>query len=307
MLTRLAAAFVLLFAPGLAQAGKTSCPGHFLDQQAPDLLNQRLGASTRELCYSGFAVLHSGITHTPLWSAEHLTRAHVNAAKGLVRIGRFHADPHLPPSERAELADYARSGFDRGHMAPAGDMPDSRSQEESFSLANIIPQNPDNNRNLWEGIESAVRDLTRQGGDLYVVTGPIYAGETLQRLNSRVFVPSSIFKAIYDPKRQQAGAYLVPNAEGDRWEAVSLTQLAQITGLDVFPPLPAPIKETAMALPQPAPHGHNSLERSGGSPAGRDLRPSHRSALTRVRKRCREDDDALCERVRVDANRRADH
>lgn len=253
---------LLLVGPASADAAKTSCPDQFVDHHAPDLLNPRLEASTRELCYSDFAVLHSGITRTPLWAAEHLTRAHLKAARGRARINKFHADPHLPPSERAELVDYAHSGFDRGHMAPSGDMPDAQSQDESFSLANIVPQNPDNNRNLWAGIESATRDLTRADGELYVVTGPVYAGETLQRLNGRVLVPTAIFKAIYDPKRHQAGAYLAPNAEGDRWDAISLARLAQITGVDVFPTLPASTKESAMALPDPALHRHRRVSRS---------------------------------------------
>lgn len=278
MPARLAAAvIVLLLAPALAEAAKTHCPEFFPGQQAPDLLNARLEARTRELCYSAFAVLHSGITRTPLWAAEHLTRAQVNAARGLDRINRFHAEPRLPPGDRAELADYARSGFDRGHMAPSGDMPDAKAQGESFSLANMIPQNPDNNRNLWERIESAVRTLTRRDGEIYVVTGPVYAGETLQSLNGRVLVPTSIFKAIYDPKRRQAGAYLVANAEGDEWEAVSIAQLAQITGLDVFPALPAAIKETAMTLPEPTPRRRRSLAPSGESSAGEELEPSRRN------------------------------
>jgi len=277
MPVRLAVAvIVLLLAPALAEAAKTHCPQFFLGQQAPDLLNTRLEAGTRELCFSAFAVLHSATTRTPLWAAERLTRAQVKSAQGVTRVNRFHAEPRLPRSDRAELADYARSGFDRGHMAPSGDMPDARSQSESFSLANMIPQNPDNNRNLWEGIESAVRALTRRDGEIYVVTGPIYAGETLQSLNGRVLVPTSIFKAIYDPKRQQAGAYLVPNADGDEWEAVSIAKLAQVTGLDVFPALPASIKETAMTLPEPTPHGRKSLAPSGESSAGKGLEPSRR-------------------------------
>jgi len=75
----------------------------------------------------------------------------------------------------------------------------------------------------------------------------------LQQLNERVLVPTHVFKAIYVPKRQQAGAYVAPNAPGDAWKAVSIAELEQLTGLDVFPALSAEVKATAMALPDPDP------------------------------------------------------
>src|SRR3954451_12065836 len=52
-----------------AVASPTACPQHFLSGQAPTLANPKLTAKTRELCYSGYAALHSGLTRTPLWSA----------------------------------------------------------------------------------------------------------------------------------------------------------------------------------------------------------------------------------------------
>ena len=78
--------------------------------------------------------------------AERLTRASVEAARRTPRENRFHPDTRLPPGNRAELADYARSGLDRGHMAPPGDTPTDAAQEQSFTLANMIPQAPALNR-----------------------------------------------------------------------------------------------------------------------------------------------------------------
>jgi endonuclease G len=248
-----AAAFIALLAvlPVEASGAPTGCPHHYSAAAAPELINPRLGAKTRELCYAGFAVLHSGITRTPLWSAEHLTRGRLDAARGIERESFFHVEPALVPEERAELSDYRRSGFDRGHMAPSGDMPDRESQQESFSLANIIPQASALNRGAWEGIESAVRDFVRKGGEAYVVTGPVFRGRTLRRLNGRVLVPTGIFKAVYDPRRGQAGAYLAANTKDGHWQTVSISQLREVTGIDVFPGLPAGIKDRAMTLPEP--------------------------------------------------------
>ena len=142
-------------------AAPTGCPQFFPHGNAPDLVNPKLLPKTRKICYSAFAVLHSGITRTPLWAAEHLTRKGLDAAVATERKDTFHEEPRLPPDERADLDDYARSGFDRGHLAPAADMPDEQAQHESFSLANMIPQDPQSNRGLWSGIESAVRGLAR--------------------------------------------------------------------------------------------------------------------------------------------------
>lgn len=253
MLRILAVAAALLAAPAAALAVPSACPQHFAAGDAPDLLNQRLAAQTRALCYGGYAVLHSGVTRTPLYAAEHLTRERVEAAHAIQRHGTFHADPNLPPEERAELADYARSGYDRGHMAPSADMPDTEQQAQSFSLANMIPQNPESNRDLWSDIEAAMRALARRQGEIYVVSGPIYRGDRIERLNGRVLVPTHVFKAVYDPATGQAGAYLVPNAAGDAWTPLSIRQLQDLTGIDVFPALPRRVKDVAMPLPDPEP------------------------------------------------------
>jgi endonuclease G, mitochondrial len=242
-------------------AAPTGCPQFFPHGNAPDLVNPKLLPKTRTICYAAFAVLHSGITRTPLWAAEHLTRNGLKAAVATERKDTFHEEARLPPDERADLDDYARSGFDRGHLAPAADMPDEQAQHESFSLANMIPQDPQSNRGLWSGIESAVRGLVRKSGELYVVSGPIFQGATLRRLRGRVLVPTHIFKAVYDPKRKQAAAYLVENGDGDQWRSVSITELQQISGIDPFPGLAPLVKDYAMGLPEPKLPGKRQKQR----------------------------------------------
>jgi endonuclease G, mitochondrial len=155
-------------------------------------------------------------------------------------------------------------------------MPDEQAQRESFSLSNMIPQDPQSNRGLWSGIESAVRGLARRSGDLYsgdlyVVSGPVFQGTTLQRLHGRVLVPTEIFKAVYDPKRNQAAAYLVENADSDQWRTVSIGELQQITGIDAFPALAPSVKDHAMAQPEPKLPGARS---HGGDLASRQGRGS---------------------------------
>jgi endonuclease G len=256
-------AFLLLAFLIAPHAAAADCPQHFYGGTAPVLANPKLTPKTRQLCYTEFSLLHSGLTRTPLWVAEHLTPRRASGARALNRVNNFHADPNLPPGERAELADYVRSGFDRGHMAPAGDMTTPQGMDESFSLANMVPQNSDNNRNLWESIERAVRGYSERH-EIYVVTGPIFQGENLQALKGRVLVPTHIAKAVYDPRLNAGAAYLAPNQEGNEYRIISLAELRQISGIDPFPQLTDSVKQSVLQLPPP------QLRRPRG--AGRNAR-----------------------------------
>ncbi|WP_158602020.1 DNA/RNA non-specific endonuclease [Pararobbsia silviterrae] len=205
------------------------------------------------LCFRSFTVLESGTTRTAVWSAEALTRDHVLAARELRRDNVFHAEDAIAPSDRAELGDYVRSGWDRGHMTPSGDMPDAESQAESFSLANMIPQAPRNNRRLWEHIEASTRTLAKSAGEVYVVTGPGYTSAKPSWLNGRVRIPDLVWKAVYVP-HQGAGAYLVRNDAGRDYAIVSIADMTRLTGIDPFPSLAASMRQTPYGLPSPTPH-----------------------------------------------------
>lgn len=240
-----------------AAAAGTSCPQHFADGAAPSIVNPALTQRAKELCFASFAVMHSGLMRTPLWSAEHLTRDALERARVQTRVNAFHPELRLPGGERAELPDYARSGLDRGHMAPSGDMPDPGSQAESFSLANMVPQDPDLNRHLWEGIESAVRDLARRRGELYVLTGPLFEGKDLGVLKGRVYVPSSVYKLVFDPQSQEAAAYIAINQPTSEYRVVSVAELERRAGIIFLAPsiLPAVARNRPMGLPFPQEHG----------------------------------------------------
>src|SRR4051794_3862351 len=138
-LAALALAVGLTALSGQAQA-QGRCPEFYPGGQPPALLRPQLTQRVTLLCNDEYAVAASGATLGPLWSAEHLTADMVAAARGTVRRGRFHEEDRLPPEDRSLLSDYRGSGFDRGHMTPSGDMPDLQSQQQTFSLANMVPQ-----------------------------------------------------------------------------------------------------------------------------------------------------------------------
>lgn len=248
----------------LATAG-SECPSRFLNGVSPEITNTAMMPYARKLCFDEYAVMHSGITRTPLWSAEHLTKNGLRNAKGLERVNSFHEEERLPASDRAYLSDYARSGYDRGHQAPSADFSNAKSQNESFSLANMVPQDPNNNRNLWEGIESAVRKLAKNRGELYVITGPLFLGQSIKRLHGRVMVPTHLYKVVYDPERRAGAAYFVENSATNHYEVISISDLEQKAGIDFFPGMHTSDKKEKMGLPTPTPHGSSRGEMSHGS------------------------------------------
>ncbi|HEX5329522.1 DNA/RNA non-specific endonuclease [Sulfuricurvum sp.] len=234
----------------------TQCEGLYYTNEAPDILNPKLQIKTKELCYSGFAIMHSGLSRTPLWAAEHLTKEGLRHKSK--RTNDFHPEEQLSTDERAELADYARSGYDRGHLAPAADMGNKQAQHECFTLANMVPQNSENNRGIWSAIEGATRHLTKQKGSLYVITGVIFNGSQVKRIGGRVLVPTKLYKAIYDPARQAGAAYIVTNAPSNDYEVLSIAELEKQSGVRLFPKMSQSAKEDAMDLPDPQGYHGNS-------------------------------------------------
>lgn len=233
------------------RAAPTECPQHFAGGETPEFTSEKLSARTVLLCFEGNGIVHSGITKTPFWSAYHLTAAKIEAGKDMSRDDSFHAEPRLLKSDRAELKDYSRSGYDKGHLYPNKSTSTREEQYGSFSLANIAPQVPKHNRGIWSAIEAATRSLATRRGELYVITGVLFEGEELLTIGNGVYVPTYFYKAIYDPIRGEAGAYLSPNTDGGTYEIVSIAELEKRAGINLFPAMSESVKQTTMNLPKP--------------------------------------------------------
>lgn len=227
-----------------------NCDNQFLNGVRPIIENEALKEKTRELCFKGFAVLHSGVVRSPLYAVENLTKERVAGAKAIDREDAFHEETRLPENERSSLKDYSRSGYDRGHLAPSDDMSDMKMQEESFSLANMVMQDPKNNRVLHVGIEKEVRKLVQKNGSIYVATGIAFTDEYIHK-KGNVMVPHYIWKAVYIPQSQQASAYWEKNDASYEYEVISVQELKKRTGVDVFPKISQKEKDTVIELPTP--------------------------------------------------------
>ena len=166
------AALLVFAGPAFSQPTSFSACPQFFPAQPPAVSSfSRL----RELCFDEFAVLHSGQTKPPIYVAQRLNARQLDAAKEIRRKDRFYPEARLPFADRAQLEDYKRSGYSRGHMAPAGDMPTPQAMAQSFSLANMVPQDQKHNAGAWAKIEADTRAYAlRAAGDVYVITGPVF-------------------------------------------------------------------------------------------------------------------------------------
>lgn len=213
----------------------TDCPQFFPPGRLPVV---PAGRGLRELCFSSFAILHNGQTKTPVFVVERLNRKMLIQGQGVERIDRFYPEARLLAAERAELADYRGSGYSRGHMAPAGDMRSPEAMAQSFSLANMVPQDQRQNAGAWNKIENDTRKyVMRAKGDVYVFTGPAYgaAPETIGA--GRVAVPSYLYKVVYDATTKRSWVHWQANSPDAKAGApISYDDFVRRTGLKLLPP-----------------------------------------------------------------------
>lgn len=220
--------------PPSTATGFAACPQHFVDGLPPIT---PAAPRLRELCFDAFAVLHSGNTKTPVYVAQRLNRQILQTGDSLKRTDKFYADARLPRGERAELADYKGSGWSRGHMAPAGDMGTPEAMAQSFSLANMVPQDPKQNGGPWAKIEADTRRyVMRARGDVYVVTGPVFEPGAPRIGAGGVAVPSHIFKLVHDPSTGKSWAHWQDNAStAQAGRPISYAELVKRTSIELLP------------------------------------------------------------------------
>jgi endonuclease G len=211
------------------------------------------GAHVTPVCHAGFIALHDDDLLIPRWVAYRLTTLHT---LGCLKLAdEFHAETTLPPGHRSEPEDYRRTGFDRGHQAPAEDFAwDLQAAYDSFSMVNAVPQLPGLNREGWEHLEQTVRAWAWTRGAVIVYVGPILTPQPPTIGGNRVAVPIAFFKVVYDPAAGQAIAFLMPQryiGKGDlgRW-VTSVAEIQARTGITF--PLPGSVDITTKAALWPA-------------------------------------------------------
>ena len=191
---------------------------------------------------TGYTLSYDAKNKTPQWVAWELTKEETRGNEE--RTNEFQPDPDVMGA-KVVTYDYSGSGYDRGHMAPAGDMKWSKkAMQESFYMSNICPQDHNLNTEDWNDLEMKSREWARRYGKVYIVCGPIYKGTRNEYIGDhRVKVPDAFFKVILinDTKKQCALGFYFENEAGERLLTEYLTsvdELEKLTGLDFFSALP---------------------------------------------------------------------
>ncbi|AZI41635.1 DNA/RNA non-specific endonuclease [Deinococcus psychrotolerans] len=191
-----------------------------------------------KLCRNEYISVYDPQRKVPLVVAEKLQP---NEFDGSVsRADNFKPDPDLSAPQSASLNDYRKSGYARGHMAPAADFTSSdEAMNQSFYLSNMVPQDSGMNSGIWASLESATRSCAKQLGSLYVMTGPIFEGKPKTIGDDQVAVPSSIYKIVVSGNG--ARAFILPNRKLPPARsnflryAVTVDEVQRATGLTFFP------------------------------------------------------------------------
>ncbi len=213
--------------------------------KSPATLNEQI------INHTGFTISYNEKKLIPNWVAYELTN---KETKGKAkRTNQFKEDPKVK-GRSANDKDYTGSGYDRGHMIPAGDLKwDEKAMEESFYLSNICPQAPNLNRGVWRILEEDLRDKTEKDSTLLIACGPILVDKNKKTIGkSKVCVPTGFFKVVLAPFTQPVKgiAFLFPNDDCNKELSDYITtidKVEDVTGIDFFYKLPDEIENKVEA------------------------------------------------------------
>lgn len=195
----------------------------------------------------GYTVSYNPQWLVPNWVAYELTNSETFGEQE--RSNHFKPDP-LVKGDPVVTSDYSKSGYDRGHMAPAADMKWSeQAMRESFYMTNICPQTHSLNAGDWKDLEELARDWAQQYGSIYIACGPIMEAnyQTIGKTHS-IAVPSAFYK-VFLRKICNGGwtsiGFVMPNKAGNRplmTYMFTVDEVEEQTGLDFFYNLPDSIE-----------------------------------------------------------------
>lgn len=220
----------------------TASPAKTFEKEESDSLIQHLEIpffqeGDQIVSHTGYTLSYNETYEQANWVAYELTAKETQ--KAFERTNKFLVDPAVSTGSATD-ADYKKSGFDRGHLAPAADMGwSSTTMIESFYFSNMSPQLPGFNRGIWKNLESLARSWANENESIYVVTGPVFTNGMSTIGGNQVAIPNYYYKVILDyrePSLKGIG-FILPNASSSlplQHFAVSIDSVEKVTGIDFY-------------------------------------------------------------------------
>ena len=204
-----------------------------------------------------YALSYNNSKGIPNWVSWHLDQSWLGNVE---RQDDFRPDDILPEGWTVVTPnDYTNSGYDRGHLIPAGDRTKTEiDNSATFYMTNVVPQKPGNNRGPWLDLENYCRELVEQGKELYMIAGGYGQQEAIAA--GKISPPSHLWKVIVVLDQPGQGfpgitnntrviAVDMPNQQGIRttdWQTfrVSVDSVESKTGYDFLAKVPAAVQQT---------------------------------------------------------------
>ena len=165
-------------------------------------------AGVQPLCQQAYLVGYDAAAKLPKYVTYELLPQ--NALGCVARTNAFAANQFVPNG--AVPGDYAGTGYDKGHMAPDGDLSwDPQVEYESFLMTNMSPQAGSLNRGIWKLLETSVRGWTVQLNQTYTVyVGGVYNAQD-KTIGKGVVVPHGFYKIVINNQTKEIAGWAFPH------------------------------------------------------------------------------------------------
>jgi endonuclease G len=197
------------------------------------------------ICHTGYCLEYDHNYKLAKWVAYELTNTETQGT--FARNDKFTPDPQITRNS-ASLEDYKKSGYDRGHLAPAADMKwSAEAMRESFYLSNMSPQDKSFNRGIWKKLEEQTRNWAIENKAVYITTGPILEKGLPTIGPNQIPIPKAFYKVILDYTQPEVKAigFIIPN-QGSTLPlssfAHSIDEIEKQTHIDFFSKVPDEIE-----------------------------------------------------------------
>lgn len=190
--------------------------------------------------HEAYSLSYSEAHEQAEWVAYELKKEHLSSSN--FKRPYFEIDKAVKTGA-AHWRNYKNSGYDRGHLCPAGDRNYSQfAFNETFLTSNISPQKHDFNSGVWNRLEQKVRYWASKYDGVFVVTGGVLKGQMKTIGTEHVAVPNQFYKILIDTNtgKTKMIAFLVPHEPSNKplYEfVVSVDSIEKLTGIDFFPEL----------------------------------------------------------------------